>query len=192
MPGLGFNQLGLRLPTFAGTRAEVYVVGAPGIGAQYQCRVDGRAWAACGLVSRLPILDSGRHAFQARQINPGGVIGAPPILWTSMPRPGDVAIAGLQMQLVVERSARLLRRAPRVRFALSHPAAVTVDVLRRGHAPLIEVTASGRTGPNVVKVGARRLHALREGRYTVRVTARGATGTTAVQELPLAIVPPQR
>ena len=115
-----------------------------------------------------------------------------PMVWTVAPRPGDVAIAGLQMQLVIERSARLLRRAPRVRFALSHPAAVTVDVLRRGRSPAIRVAATGRTGANLVKISARKLNALRQGRYTVRVTARGATGRTAVQQLPLAIVPPLR
>jgi hypothetical protein len=97
------------------------------------------------------------------------------------------------MQLVVERSARLLRRAPRVRFALSHPAVTTVDVLRgRGRKPAIRVTLKGVTGPNIVKIPARRLKALRESRYTLRVTARGATGRTTVQRLPLAIVPPLR
>ena len=48
------------------------------------------------------------------------------------------------------------------------------------------------TGPNLVKISARRVNALRAGRYTVRVAARGATGATAVQTLPLAIVPPLR
>ena len=43
-----------------------------------------------------------------------------------------------------------------------------------------------------MKISARSLNALREGRYTVRVAARGATGRTAVQKLPLAIVPPLR
>ena len=189
--GFGF---GPRIPTFAGSRAEAYLAGEP-VYSGYQCRIDGRAWASCAQQWRLPILDSGRHAFQARQLlsSQGATIGAPPIVWTVGARAGEVAIAGLQMQLVIERSARLLRRAPRVRFALSRPAAVTVDVLRRGRAPLIHVTASGRTGSNVVKVSARRLRALREGRYTVRLIARGAgAGPPMVQELPLAIVPAQR
>jgi hypothetical protein len=191
--GSGFPAFGLRLPTFAGTRAEAFISGKALPGASYQCHIDGRAWAACAQVLRLPILEAGRHAFQVRQVMGNGVVsGTPPIIWTVAPRAGDVAIAGLQMQLVIERSARLLRRAPRVRFALSHPAEVTVDVLRRRRRPLIHVAASGRTGANVVKVSARKLRALREGRYTVRVGARGATGALTVQELPLAIVPAQR
>jgi|GEM_PF-5313818 len=109
------------------------------------------------------------------------------------PRAGDVAIAGLQLQLVIERSARLLRRAPRLRLALSHPAALAVEVTRgRGGRALIRVDVAGYTGANIVKIPARRLHALRQGRYTVRATAKGATGATAIQTLALAIVPPLR
>jgi Ca2+-binding RTX toxin-like protein len=190
--GVGFGY-GATLPTFAGGRAEAQLQGE-GIFATYQCRVDGRIWATCAAELRLPILDPGTHTLQVRQQFRAGDVTTPPITWTVAPRPGDVAIAGLQMQLVIERSARLLRRAPRVRFALSHPAAVTVDVLSgtgKGRA-LIGVEARGSAGANLLKVSARRLNALREGRYTVRVTARGATGRTAVQQLPLAIVPPLR
>ena len=159
-----------------------------------QCRLDGGDWSACAEITRLPILDAGAHVLQVREATRGQATPTTtaPIVWTVSPRPGDVAIAGLQMQLVVERGARLLRRAPRVRFALSHPAVVVVDVLARGGRSAIRVTATGRTGPNLVKISARRVNALRAGRYTVRVAARGATGATAVQTLPLAIVPPLR
>ncbi len=187
-PGLGF-VFGPRIPTFAGTRAEASISGETLPAGPLQCRVDGRPWASCAQQLRLPILDAGPHAFQVRQ---GTATTAPPIVWTVAPRAGDVAIAGLQMQLVVERGSRLRRRAPRVRFALSHPAALRIDVLGRGRRSLVTVTAGGRTGSNIVKIPAHRLNALREGRYTVRVTARGATGAQAVQQLPLAIVPPLR
>ena len=179
------------IPAFAGARAEAQSYGE--YGTYLQCRIDGRDWATCPQTFQLPILDAGAHVLQVRQSvrGAGTFATTAPIVWTVAPRPGDVAIAGLQMQLVIERSARLLRRAPRVRFALSHPAAVVVDVVARGRRrPAIRVAVSGRTGPNVVKVSARRLKALREGRYAVRVTARGTSGASAVHELPLAIVPP--
>ncbi|HTN25374.1 MAG TPA: LamG-like jellyroll fold domain-containing protein [Solirubrobacteraceae bacterium] len=190
-PASGGFAFGLRLPTFAGTRAEASMAGEFFASGTFQCRIDARAWASCAQQLRLPILDAGRHLFQVRQptTGQGGVATTAPILWSVAPRPGDVAIAGLQTQLVLERTATLLRRDPSVRFALSHPASVTVDVVRRGRRPLIRVAASGRTGANVVRLPARRVHALRQGRYTLRVSARGATGTTAVQELPLALVP---
>jgi hypothetical protein len=189
--GLGFPAFGARIPTFAGVRAEASFAGEYQGGGTFQCRVDGRAWAACSQQMRLPILEAGRHVLQVRQptTGQGGVATTAPIAWSVTPRPGDVAIAGLQAPLVLERTATLLRRDPSVRFALSHPGTVTVSVLRRGRKALFSVAATGRTGSNVVKLPARRLHALRQGRYTVRVTARGATGTTAVQQLPLALVP---
>ncbi len=193
VPRAGGNfGYGAQVPTFAGARAEVASYGVPG--RPRQCRLDGGDWSACAEITRLPILDAGAHVLQVREATPGQATPTTtaPIVWTVSPRPGDVAIAGLQMQLVVERGARLLRRAPRVRFALSHPAVVVVDVLARGGRSAIRVTATGRTGPNLVKISARRLNALRAGRYTVRVAARGATGATAVQTLPLAIVPPLR
>ena len=191
--GGGF-AFGPRLPTFAGTRAEASMAGEFFASSSFQCRIDARAWAACAQQLRLPILDAGRHLFQVRQptTGQGGVATTAAIVWAVAPRPGDVAIAGLQTQLVLERTASLLRRDPSVRFALSHPAAVTVEVLRRGRRSLVRVAASGRTGANVVRLPARRVHALRQGRYTLRVSARGATGTTAVQQLPLALVPALR
>ncbi len=192
--GMGFAS-GLVLPTFAGARAEASITGeGPYFQEGFQCKIDAGDWAACSSRFRLPILDPGTHRMQVRQqFAPGRPFATTaPMVWTVAPRPGDVAIAGLQMQLVIERSARLLRRAPRVRFALSHPAAVTVDVLRRGGSRAIHVATTGRTGANLVKISARKLRALPQGRYTVRVTARGATGATAVQQLPLAIVPPLR
>ncbi len=189
--GAGFGYL-VPIPTFAGSRAEARLSGEWSSGPEFQCRIDARDWAACSTNVLLPILDPGAHRLQVRQPY-GGTLGtSAPMTWTVAPRPGDVAIAGLQMQLVIERGARLVRRAPRVRFALSHPAAVVVEVLRRGGKPAIRVAASGVTGANLVKIAARKLNALGEGRYTVRVTARGATGRTAVQSLPLAIVPPLR
>jgi hypothetical protein len=193
-PAGGGFAFGPRLPTFAGARAEAFLSGELAVGSAYQCRVDGRPWASCAPQVRLPILGAGRHAFAVRQQTDrqGALTTAPPIVWPVSPRPGDVAIAGLQAQVVVERSARLLRRAPRVRFALSHPAAATVDVLRRGHRPLIRVSVAGRIGANVIKLPARKLYALGQGRYTVRVTATGATGARAAQQQPLAIVPPLR
>lgn len=190
--GQGF-VFGATLPTFAGARAEARLSGEYASTPNYQCKIDARDWAACADELRLPILDAGTHTLQVRQHYGSPVVTAttPPMIWTVVPRPGEVAIAGLQMQLVIERSARLLRRAPRVRFALSHPAATTVDLLR-GRRTAVRVTLNGVTGPNIVKIPARKLRTLREGRYSVRVTARGATGRTAVQRLPLAIVPPLR
>ncbi|MEA2193390.1 MAG: large repetitive protein, partial [Solirubrobacteraceae bacterium] len=191
--GKGFG-FGSTLPTFAGARPEARLSGEFSFAPDYQCKVDARDWASCPSEYRLPILDPGTHTMQVRQPygSPRVTATAPPMVWTVAPRPGDVAIAGLQMQLVIERSARLLRRSPRVRFALSHPAAVSVDVLGRGRRRAIHVALKGATGPNIVKISARRLRALRHGRYSVRVVARGASGRTTAQELPLAIVPPLR
>ena len=98
--------------------------------------VDGHAWAACSTDFRLPLLDPGVHTLQVRQPVAGGAIATTaPMAWRGRPAAGDVAIAGLQTDLAVERGARLLRRAPRVRFALSHQAAVRIDVLKRGRKP---------------------------------------------------------
>ena len=189
--GVGFPY-GPVLPTFAGARAEAQLSGEFFFSPNFQCRIDGHAWAACPTQLRLPLLDPGVHTLQVRQPIVGGAMATTaPMVWSVSPRPGDVAIAGLQLQLVIERSARLRRRAPRVRFGLSHPAAVQIDVLKRGKR-VISVSASGRTGANSVKIPAQKLNALGHGRFTVRVTARGATGRLAVQELPLAIVPPLR
>jgi hypothetical protein len=190
--GIGFNY-GPLLPTFAGSRAEARLSGEFSFGANFQCRLDGHAWAACSTDFRLPLLDPGVHTLQVRQPVAGGAIATTaPMAWRVAPRPGDVAIAGLQTDLAVERGARLLRRAPRVRFALSHQAAVRIDVLKRGRKPVISVTADGRIGANIAKLPARKLNGLPEGRYTVRLAARGASGKRAQQELPLAIVPPLR
>jgi hypothetical protein len=191
--GKGFDY-GVQLPTFAGARAQIQIQGEGSFEQRFQCRIDGADWASCASDSRLPILDPGAHTLQVRQqFGPSRPFATTPAMtWTVAPRAGDVAIAGMQAPLVVERSSRLLRRAPRVRFALSHPAVLAVDVLRRGRSPVIHVAARGRTGANVVKIPARALRALRQGRYTVRLSARGASGRTAVQQLPLAIVPPLR
>ena len=189
--GMGFN-FGPALRAFAGARAEAQISGEWFLAPNFQCRVDGHAWSACSTSFRLPLLDPGPHALQVRQpIGGGAMATTAPMTWTVSPRPGDVAIAGLQMQLVIERSARLRRRAPRVRFGLSHPAAVRIEVLKR-RKRVISVMASGRTGANNVKIPGQKLNGLGQGRFTVRVTARGATGRVAVQELPLAIVPALR
>ncbi len=189
--GVGFPY-GPVLPTFAGARAEAQLSGEWFFSPNFQCRIDGRAWAACPTQLRLPLLDEGIHTLQVRQpIGGGAMATTAPMAWRVASRPGDVAIAGLQLQLVIERSARLRRRAPRVRFGLSHPAAVQIDVLKR-RKRVITVSASGKTGANIMKIPAQKLNGLGQGRFTVRVTARGATGRIAVQELPLAIVPPLR
>jgi Ca2+-binding RTX toxin-like protein len=194
-PAAGLGFFGLTLPTFAGARAEARIAGEGYVDtAERQCKIDAGDWAACSPSFKLPILDPGTHRMQVRErFAPGRPYAiTPPLAWTVAPRPGDVAIAGLQMQLVIERGARLLRRAPRVRFALSHAASVAIEVLHRGRKPVFQVVAGGKTGANLMKISARKLNALGEGRYTVRVTARGATGAIAVQQLPLAIVPPLR
>jgi hypothetical protein len=184
---------GPTLPTFAGARAEALIAGAlPGpAGALLQCRVDGRDWAACSEKLRLPILDAGVHSLQVRQTVAAAVATTAPLIWAVGPGAGQTAIAGLQAPLVLERNRGLRRRAVNVRFALSAPAAVEAEVLRRGRR-VIRVSATGRTGSNVVALPAARLHALGTGRFTVRLTARAGTGTRTLQELPLAIVPPLR
>jgi Ca2+-binding RTX toxin-like protein len=183
------------LPTFAGTLAQARIAGEPGAAPQaadYQCRVDGRGWAACPTTFRLPILDVGRHTLQVRESILGVLATTAPMAWSFGPPPGSVQVAGTQAPLVVERNAELSHRPPAVRFALSAPAAVRVAVLSRGGRARIAVAATGRTGSNVVALPARRLRALGTGRFTVRVTARSASGAPAVQELPLAIVPSLR
>ncbi|MDX6676158.1 MAG: hypothetical protein QOE31_210 [Solirubrobacteraceae bacterium] len=186
---------GPTLPTFAGARAEARIsheAGGGGLaGLGLQCRVDGRDWAACSPTLRLPILDAGTHSLQVRQTVAGDVAVTAPMAWTVGPGAGQTAIAGLQTALVLERDRSLLRRSPTVRFALSAPATIELDVLRRGRSA-ISLRVAGRTGSNVVTIPAAKLHALGTGRYTVRVAARAGSGSRTVQQLPLAIVPPLR
>ena len=78
-----------------------------------------------------------------------------------------------------------------MRFALNRPAVVSVE-LRRGVRRAIRVLAAGTTGPNIVKLPARRLAKLATGRYSLVVTARGSSGPVAMQRLPLALVRPLR
>jgi Ca2+-binding RTX toxin-like protein len=192
--GQGFST-GQALATFAGARAEAQIAGesiATPNARGYQCRVDGRGWAACPTTLRLPILDAGGHSLQVRQSILGASATTAPLTWSVGARPGGAQIAGMQAPLVVERGAGLLRRAPAVRFALSAPAAVQIAVLARGAKPRIAVSAAGRTGSNVVALPGRALRALGTGRFTLRLTARAAAGAPAVQQLPLAIVPSLR
>ena len=183
------------LATFAGARAEASIsheAGGGGLaGLGLQCRVDDRDWAACSKTLRLPILDAGAHALRVRQTVSGETAVTAPITWTVGPDSGQTAIAGLQAPLVLERNRSLLRRAPNVRFALNAPAAIELEVLRRGRV-VIGVRADGRSGSNVVALPAAKLHALGTGRYTVRLSARLGTGARTVQQLALAIVPPLR
>ena len=155
---------GPTLPTFAGARAEALIAGAlPGpAGALLQCRVDGRDWAACSEKLRLPILDAGVHSLQVRQTVAGAVATTAPLIWAVGPGAGQTAIAGLQAPLVLERNRGLRRRAANVRFALSAPAAIEAEVLRRGRR-VIHVSGAGRTGSNVVALPAARLLRARDG-----------------------------
>ncbi len=82
-----------------------------------------------------------------------------------------MTIAGLQIQLVIERSARLLRRAPHVCFVLGHPAATTVGMLRRGRKSAIRPMLQGVPGLNLVKNPRWQAQELVLDRYTLRVTA---------------------
>ena len=167
--GKGFS-LGPTLPTFAGARAEARAVGRVGgtrraTSARSTPATGPRARQRSGCRSSI----RARTRMQVRQqfarrraVRDDAADGRGRVA----PRPGDVAIAGLQMQLVIERSARLLRRAPRVRFALSHPAAVTVDVLRRGRAP---------------RSASRRGHDRREPREDLRAQAQRACARAATR-----------
>ena len=68
--GEGFAGPESGLPTFAGARVEVGIVGEPPYesrAAPFQCRIDGAPWAGCPAAFRLPILHEGRHTLQARQ-----------------------------------------------------------------------------------------------------------------------------
>jgi Ca2+-binding RTX toxin-like protein len=182
------------LQTFAGARAEALISHEPGVGLAglgLQCRVDARDWAACSKTLRLPILDAGSHSLQVRQTVAGETALTAPISWTVGPGSGQTAIVGLQAPLVLERNRSLLRRAPHVRFALNAPAAIELEVLRRGR-PVIAVRTAGRSGSNVLEIPAAKLYALGTGRYTVRVAARAGSGARTVQQLALAIVPPLR
>ncbi len=194
--GEGFQGPESGLPTFAGARVEVGIVGEPPYenrAMPFQCRIDGAPWSGCPSAFRLPILHEGRHTLQARQRLPGTnvVMTTDELAMTVAASTADTTIVGMQMALVIERGKALSRRAPRLRFALNRPAAVRVEVVRGGKR-LVKVVARGTVGPNVVKIPAQRLRGLATGRYALVVTARGSSGPIARQRLPLALVRPLR
>ena len=188
--GQGFAGSESGLPTFAGARAEVGIQGTPPFAglAPYECRIDGANWAACSFTFRLPILHAGRHTLQARQrlASSGVVMTTPPIVTHVAASRNETTIAGLQTTLVIERPS-LARRPPIVRLALDRPAALHVEIVR-GRKALVQVDAKGTTGANLVTIPAARLRRLPTGRYSLVVSARGSSGRTAVQRLPLALV----
>jgi hypothetical protein len=194
--GQGFAGPESGLPTFAGARVEVGLVGQQpyeGLATPFECRIDGAPWARCPFAFRLPILHEGRHTLQARQRLAGTntVTTTDELAMTVAPSTSDTTIVGLQTALVIERGKALSRRAPRVRLALNRRAVLRVEIVRGGKR-LVKVVAAGVVGPNVVKIPAQRLRGLATGRYALVVTARGSSGPVAVQRLPLAIVRPLR
>ena len=192
--GQGFQGPETGLPTFAGARAEVGISGRlpVDLARPYDCRHDGGAWAPCSFAFRMPIQHAGRHTLQARQRQPGGgYLTTRELATTVSASRRNTTIVGLQMTLVLERSAALARRSPRVRFALNRPAVLRVDIMR-GRKRLVKVVAKGVVGANTIKLPTRKLRSLPTGRYGLVIVARGTSGPVAVQRLPLALVRPLR
>ena len=118
--GIGFN-FGPVLPTFAGGRAEAQLSGEWFFSPNFQCRIDGHAWAACPTQLRLPLLDPGVHTLQVRQPIVGGAMATTaPMVWTVSPRPGRCRDRGpaaaarhrAQRAAATARAARALRAQP--------------------------------------------------------------------------------
>jgi hypothetical protein len=194
--GQGFAGPESGLPTFAGARVEVGIVGQQpyaGLATPFECRIDGGPWTRCPSAFRLPILHAGRHTLQASQRLAGTniVTTTDELAMTVAPSANPTTLVGLQTPLVIERGRTLSRRAPRIRFALNPPA-VLRSALGRGGKRLLKIVAAGATGPNVVKLPANRLTKLATGRYALILTARGSSGPVATQRLPLALVRPLR
>jgi hypothetical protein len=194
--GQGFAGPESGLPTFAGARVEVGIVGQQpyaGLATPFECRIDGGPWTRCPFAFRLPILHSGRHTLQARQRLAGTniVTTTDELAMTVAPSANPTTLVGLQTPLVIERGRTLSRRAPRIRFALNRPAVLRIELVRGGKR-LLKIVAAGATGPNVVKLPANRLTKLATGRYALILTARGSSGPVATQRLPLALVRPLR
>jgi len=189
--GQGFQGAETGLPTFAGARAEVGIVGQPPVdrAAPYDCRYDGGSWTSCPAAFRLPIQHAGRHTLQARQRVDGTHLTTRELPTTVSASTRNTTIVGLQMTLVLERSGALARRSPRVRLALNRPAVLRVDIMR-GRKRLVKVVAKGSVGANSIKIPTRKLRSLPTGRYGLVVVARGTSGPVAVQRLPLALVRP--
>ena len=196
-PGQGFAGPESGLPTFAGQRVEVGIIGQQpyeGLATPFECRIDGAPWARCPFAFRLPILHSGRHTLQARQRLAGTNVVATTdeLAMTVAPSKDPTTIVGLQTPLVIERGSALRRRAPRVRFALNRPASRAHRARRRRAAGYSRSSRRARRGRTSSSSPPHRLAKLPTGRYGLVLTARGSSGPVATQRLPLAIVRPLR
>jgi Ca2+-binding RTX toxin-like protein len=188
--GQGFQGPESPLPTFAGSRVEIAVKGeASAGGLPHECRLDRGAWTSCGDAFRLPILHPGAHTLEARQRVSGRVVATAPLAMDVAPAKRNLTIAGLQMPLVIERSAALARRAPVLRLALNRPAALRIEIVR-GRKAVVRLSVAGVAGANVITLPTKVLRRLPTRRYGLVVTARGTTGPVAVQRLPVALAPP--
>lgn len=185
------------LPALAATRADVVIAYDYGVGfSTISCRLDGEALGSCPTSFRLPILAAGMHTLTATQTETpaSGAPMAAALTWAA-PAPvagSRVELAALQFPAVVESSAQLARRVPRIRFVLGANATVTLAVRDAAGRMVGSVGGPAFAGANALKIPAAALRQLRLGRYTLIVTAQGATGTPSAQAVPFALIPRTR
>lgn len=159
-------------------------------GPKYTCAVDEQPFAVCRDRVELPVLAPGPHVFRVRlgDVPRVGTLETPPLRWEDGPRTGPLELLAVQFPLIIERSARLVRRVPRLRFTLTRAAPVTVQVVRRGgRREGRPITYAGTLGPNVVVVPKRVLLRLRPGRHALDLRAEGAR-----ERVPFAVVRARR
>jgi hypothetical protein len=186
----------LVVPAFGAARADATVApeddianGAPALA----CQLDGAAVSACPTTSRLPVLQQGEHVLNVSQAVRGVAdrLRTAPLRFT-VGGPANVTLTALQFPTVIESSASLASRVPRVRLVLDGVARLTMAITGAGDRPVATFQASGTTGPNALKIPAAALRKLTLGRYALVVTARGASGAASLRRLPFAVIPRNR
>jgi NHL repeat len=149
------------IATIAGTGAGGFNGDGPAIAAQLNDPV-GLAQLPNGDVL---VADASNHRVRLLTMSTLPVAG-PPLAAPPNPTPGPRA--GAVAFRIALRSARATRRALRLRFTLSAPARVRVEVRRRGRR-VLRRKIPGHRGRNAVTLRVR----LAPGRYTVRLVAHG-------------------
>jgi Ca2+-binding RTX toxin-like protein len=186
----------LVVPAFGAARADVTVApeddianGLPSLA----CQLDGAAESACPTTYRLPVLRQGDHVLNVAQTVRGVTdrLRTAPLRFT-VGGPTSVTLTALQFPTVIESSASLASRVPRVRLVLDGAARLTMAITGAGDRPVATFQASGTTGPNALKIPAAALRKLTLGRYTLVVTARGLSGAVSLKRLPFAVIPRNR
>ncbi|WP_354697281.1 LamG-like jellyroll fold domain-containing protein [Paraconexibacter sp. AEG42_29] len=180
---------------FGGARAELQIAAEDSRPSAYPytCALDGTPLVDCRNGNALPVLRQGTHTLQVTQqtaVLPDPIVIAP--LRFTVGTPAALSLTALQFPAVVETSAALARRVPRVRLALDAPALLTLTITRGDGRQVTSSVTVGTAGPNTVKIPASALRRLALGRYQLEVTAAGVATPPAAARVPFAIIPRER